>query len=105
MDINEKWEAVNMKTMLEKSKVTFIKTADGTKVFYAFTDKIDYRFSDLPRWAQALPDDALLIINPDEKDGRVDLPDDIETVKMASTVKSIRSELVWDSFYEMGRED
>ena len=94
-----------MKTQFEKSKVTFIKTADGTKVFYAFTDKIDYRFSDLPRWAQALPKGALLIINPPEKDGHVDLPDDIETVKMAQTVESIRSELYWDSFYEMGRED
>lgn len=94
-----------MRTEFEKSKVTFIKTSDGTKVFYAFVDKIDYRFSDLPRWVQALPDDALLIINPDEKDGRVDLPADIETVKMAHTVKYIRSALIMDSFYEMGRED
>lgn len=94
-----------MKTQYEKGKVTYITTTDGTKVFYAFVDRINYRFSDLPRWAQALPGDALLIINPSEKDGRVDLPDTIETVKKAQTVKSIRSELAWDSFYEMGRED
>lgn len=94
-----------MKTAFEKGKVTFIKISDGTKVFYAFADKINYHFSDLPRWAQALPEDALLIINPPEKDGHVDLPDTVETVKMAQTVKYIRSKLVMDSFYEMGRED
>lgn len=94
-----------MKTQFEKGKVTYVTTTDGTKVFYAFVDKIDYRFSDLPRWAQALPGDALLIINPPEKDGHVNLPDTIETVKMAQTVKYIRSSLAMDSFYEMGRED
>ncbi|HAC31037.1 MAG TPA: hypothetical protein DCF70_00220 [Treponema sp.] len=88
-----------MRTQFEKSKVTFITRQDGTKVFYAFIDKIDYRFSDLPLWAQALPDSALLVINPEMKDGQVVLPDNIWTKK------EIYSDLFWDSFHEMGRED
>lgn len=88
-----------MRTQFEKGKATFIQKQDGTKVFYAFVDKIDYRFSDLPRWAQALPDSALLVINPEMKDGKVVMPDNIWTKKQ------IYSNLYWDSFYEMGRED
>ena len=88
-----------MLTEYAKSKVNKIRTDDGRVVFYAFTDKIDYRFSDLPRWAQALPDKALLVINPEVKDGQVVLPDYIQTKK------ELYSELFWDSFYEMGRED
>ena len=87
-----------MRTEYEKSKVTFIKRQDGTKVFYAFVDKIDYHFSDLPQWAQALPDSALLVINPEMKDGEVVLPDKIWTKK------EIYSNLFWDSFYEFGRD-
>ena len=87
-----------MRTEYEKSKVTFIRRQDGTKVFYAFVDEIDYRFSDLPQWAQDLPDSALLVINPEMKDGKVVLPDNIWTKK------HIYSNLFWDSFYEMGRD-
>ena len=88
-----------MLTEFEKGKVNKVKREDGSVVFYAFVDKINYHFSDLPRWAQALPDSALLIINPDFKDGQVVLPDYIQTVK------SLRTDLLMDSFYEMGRED
>ena len=83
----------------DRHKVTKVKTPDGKIVYCAYTYKIDYRFSDLPGWAQALPDSAFLIINPEIKDGRVVFPDYIQTVK------EIRSELFWDSFYEMGRDD
>ena len=69
-----------MLTEYEKSKVNKIRTDDGKVVFYAFTDKTDYRFKDLPGWAQALPDNALLIINPDFENGQVVLPDYIRTM-------------------------
>lgn len=88
-----------MLTEYDKSKVNKVKTEDGKVVFQAFVDEIDYRFKDLPGWAQALPDSALLVINPEIRDGKAVLPDHIQTVK------SIRSELFWDSFYEMGRDD
>jgi len=83
----------------DRLKVTKVKNAKGKTVYCAFTNIIDYHFSDLPGWAQSLPDNALLVVNPEIKDGQVILPDYIRTVK------EIRSELFWDSFYEMGRED
>ncbi len=83
----------------DKNKVTSVKTEDGTLVYYAFVDKIDYHFSDLPRWAQALPEKSFLIINPDVINGCVIVPETL------STVKDIRTSLFWDSWYEMGRED
>ena len=83
----------------DRLKVNKVKNAKGKTVYCAFTDVIDYHFSDLPDWAQTLPDSALLVVNPKIKDGKIVLPDNLRTVK------SIRSELFWDSFYEMGRED
>ena len=82
-----------MRTEYEKSKVTFIKRQDGTKVFYAFIDKIDYHFSDLPQWAQALPDSALLVINPEMKDGQVIREFPTEVIKENMCKKSTLADI------------
>ena len=64
----------------DRLKVTKVKNAKGKTVYCAFTNIIDYHFSDLPGWAQSLPDNALLVVNPEIKDGQVILPDYIRTV-------------------------
>ena len=87
-----------MRTEYEKGIVNKVTKADGTTVFYAFVDKIDYRYADLPRWVQALPDKALLIINPDLHDGQVVIPEHVQTKG------DLRTELMIDSFYEFGRD-